>query len=506
MINNAFKTNWLDIINFNSKLNIIEDPKTSEHIVRIPLTPIKIDAYLLNYLLGYFYSEFINDQQNILDLILSDFDIENKVLGLYLSKTQRPGVVESIKSLPKDFIIIKEKDLHDILSLFKKIQTKILEKYRLKISSIRVIKRRGMDLINRLCENLESFSFYEFLQQFLDLIEKLIGQDLFFIYPEPILTKFIKSNLKILNEVKISKIFEFLEELAPDFDNTLLINFNEMLVSLQMKKLKSQKSKLVFNIDRLEELTAPSDENDIDKVIKKVNQKLKPKKLLFFDQTSIFSILKDLVYLSIPLKKEELKLFIQKIIFGYRSFNSIWKMTPKPKIYNTLIRFLIRLFGININFRKLSHWAIPNLIFNLIDTYFGLNSNVLLLISDNKTSNKDVGLIFRIENSSLIKIIPISINNKLSLMELKIKISKDYGFVSGIIKFDKDLLKAFLNIFVFNYHKVKFSSLVRISKMIKDPNLFQIYPELPPYRFLRTKSSIGLLKILLPIFIDKHEF
>lgn len=503
MINENFKTNWLDIINFNSKLNIIEDPRTLKQTVRIPLTPIKIDAYLLNYLMGYFYSEYINDQQNILDLILSDFDIENKVLGLYLSKTQKAGVVESIKSLPKDFLIIKEKELSNIDILFNKIQSKIFDKYKLKISSIRFIKRRGLDLINRITENLENISFSEFLKEFLDLIEKLIGEELFFIYPEPILTKFIKANLNVLEKIKISKLFEFLQEITPDFDNTFLINFKEMLVTVQIKKTHSRISEQEFSINRLEDIKISSDE-DIDKIIEIVKLKTNSKNVLYLDQTSIFSLLENIFYLKIPIKKEEIKLFLQKIIFGYRSFNFLWKMNPKPKIYNTLIRFLIRLVGINYNFKKLSHWAIPDLIFNLIDNYFGLNSNILLIISDNKGSK--IGLLFKIEGSSLIKVTPISINSEMSLIDLKIKVSKDFGFISGIIKVDKALLKEFLNIFVFNYHKLNFVRLVRFSKMIKDPKLFQIYPELPPYKFLRSKSSIGLLKALLPIFIDKHEF
>ncbi|MFX0177810.1 MAG: hypothetical protein ACFE85_16470 [Candidatus Hodarchaeota archaeon] len=508
MINDKLKNNWLDIINFNSKLNIIEDPKKAKHIVRIPLTPIKIDAYLFNYLLEYFYSEFVNDQQNILDLILSDFDIDNKVLGLYLSKTQKAGVIENIKYLPKDFVVIKEKDISDIDNLFNKIQSKILEEYKLKISSIRVIKRRGIDLINRLCEHIEILSFHKFLKQFIELIEKLIREDLFFIYPEPLLTKFIKNNLKILDDIKILKIFEILEEITPEFDNTVIINLKEMLVSFQIKKSRSQSeiSKLVFNINRLEEFEPPLDENDIDKLIESIKLKTNSKNVLYLEQSSVFSLLKDFFYLTIPLKKEELKLFLQKVLFGYRSFNSHWKMFPKPKIYSTLLRFLIRLFGININFRKLSHWAIPNLIFNLIDTYCGLNSNLLFILTDNKNSNENLGLLLQIESSSIIKVLPININKKMSLVDLKVQISKEFGFVSGIIKLDMVLLREFLNIFIFNFHKFNFLSLIKIFKAIKNTKYFQIYPELPPYKILKKKSSIGLLKIILPIFIDKYEF
>jgi hypothetical protein len=507
MINNKLKTNWLEIINFNSRLNIIEDPKTTEKLVTIPLTPIKIDAYLLNYLLGYLYSELINDQQNILDIILSDFDLPNKIQGLYLYKTQKPGIVESMKSLPKDFLKIKENDLTDIDSLFNKIQSKILEDFKLKISSFRIFMRRGIDLINRLYENFDTLSFYDFLKQFLDLIQKLIGQNLFLIYPEPLLTKFVKKNIDIIKDIKFSEIFEYIEDLIPEFSNNTIINSKELLISFQVEKLYSKsQSKIKFKIERVKHVNAPLDYNNMDKINKLITSKYKPENIIYVEQKPLFSLLKDLFYLNIPLRKEELKLFFQKILYGIRSYNLHWKMFPRPKIYNILKRFLIRLIGININFKKLSHWAIPEFLFNLIDIYCGLNSNILLILTDNNNSDKVIGLYCKIEESSLIRIQPIKINKNLSLGNLKIQISNDFDLVSCVIKLDKTVLKQFLDLFIFNFHKFNFFKLIKFFKTFKNPKFFQIYPELPPIHLLRNKSSLGLIKTLLPIFIDKHEF
>ena len=70
----------------------------------------------------------------------------------------------------------------------------------------------------------------------------------------------------------------------------------------------------------------------------------------------------------------------QKILFRFRDYENHWYISPKPSIYNTLQRFLLRLVGYNINLRKISHWAIPGLFFTLFTSFFGLNSKILIII------------------------------------------------------------------------------------------------------------------------------
>ncbi len=47
MINEDLRKNWLNILKFNSKVSIVENPGKLDEKVRIPLTPIQIDAFLL---------------------------------------------------------------------------------------------------------------------------------------------------------------------------------------------------------------------------------------------------------------------------------------------------------------------------------------------------------------------------------------------------------------------------------------------------------------------------
>jgi len=109
MINRNFKSNWLKILNNNSNIQILDDPSKINEIVRIPLTPINIDAYLLYYLFEILYPKFVNDQQNILDMVISDDNRE--IISLYLYETQKTGIHQSYQKIANKVIIIQEGDL-----------------------------------------------------------------------------------------------------------------------------------------------------------------------------------------------------------------------------------------------------------------------------------------------------------------------------------------------------------------------------------------------------------
>jgi hypothetical protein len=191
-------------------------------------------------------------------------------------------------------------------------------------------------------------------------------------------------------------------------------------------------------------------------------------------------------------------------------------MFPKPNINNFLLRFLIRLLGINLNLKKLSHWAIPDFLFDLGATYIGLNANFLLVLTDkSKNSSKHTStelILFRIENGSITKL--EYINNPELLIKIKLKplesvrivLSEKFGFISTVLLVDKHLIKTILNTFLINFHRISIFSLLKIIKLLKNPRYFQLYPEIPPYTLLKKKRSISFLKDLMSIVIDKHDF
>jgi len=52
MINEDLRKNWQNILKFNSKVNIVENPREIDEKVRIPLTSIQVDAFLFYNLLA----------------------------------------------------------------------------------------------------------------------------------------------------------------------------------------------------------------------------------------------------------------------------------------------------------------------------------------------------------------------------------------------------------------------------------------------------------------------
>ena len=104
MINKKLQKNWLKILKYNSNVELGDKFKLVDDKVRIPLTPIEVNPHLLYYLFEILYPKFINSQQNILDIIISDDG--KKIIKSYLYKTKKAGIHESIEIFPYDIITL----------------------------------------------------------------------------------------------------------------------------------------------------------------------------------------------------------------------------------------------------------------------------------------------------------------------------------------------------------------------------------------------------------------
>jgi hypothetical protein len=192
-------------------------------------------------------------------------------------------------------------------------------------------------------------------------------------------------------------------------------------------------------------------------------------------------------------------------------------MYPKPKTFNVLIRFVIRLLGIDLNLKKLSHWAIPEYIFGLFDTFVGLNARILLILTSNERNNdvptkSPITLLIEVENGTLTKVKKLTEKtlfsgiDQESLDSVRFAYSERYGFISNILILNENLIKTILNTFIFKVHKISLFSLLKVMKMLKKPQNFLIYPEIPPYSLLMKKNSFSFMRDLFRILIDRHSF
>ncbi|MFX0039287.1 MAG: hypothetical protein ACFFCY_08250 [Promethearchaeota archaeon] len=526
MINKKFKENWSKILNFNRNRDILQYPENVKEYFRIPLSPISINANLLYKFFELLYPRFINDQNNILDIIISDEDKKNKVHSLYLYKTKKAGIHETVESLPNDTIRIKSLENLNLDELFDKVQKSLMKEYNVRVSSIRLFKNEGIDLINKNCERIEEISNYEFLEHLIDLIQKIISQELILIYPEPIVINFLRTFIILLDKIQLKSLFKIIEDLFPEFNLSFLLNEIglEVIIHLQKQKSKFGKSNLIIEFLTPEDLGIKLNKSKVKDSLTLIQKKLNTEKTYHINQNDIITILSDLLELLVPLNKKNLLFLLQKVLFGYRSFDNHWDMVPRPKIYNTLIRFIFRLFGFNLNLKKLSHWAIPDLIFNYLDFYLGVNSRVLFIITDqekikngrenrNNIFKDSCNYIFLLEfEESTLKCMrtldkEVLFSSKSnSLYSIKEHVVNKIGYISCVLVFDKLLVQNIIKFFIFRHSKFSFFPRFKTLEMFKNEKFFQIHPEFPFYKLIKKRRAIALMKLLLPIIIDKYEF
>ncbi len=524
-MNKKFTENWLKILEFNSNVEILEDSKLKVEKARIPLTPIEIKTNLLYYLFKLLYPKFINDQQNILDIIISKDG--NEVLKVIIYKTKIVGIHETLQTLPNniiDFQLKYMKNLDEFDEQFSRIQTDLISKTGTRFSSVRIFKEGAIDALNKYCQDIEKGSFFEFLNRFFDLVQELFEKRLFYIYPKPNIYKFFEKGIELLNKIKITTILQFLNGIFLEFNTAFVLNSEKFSLILNFIKEPSRDndSKITFNIYTFEDMEINLNELSIEESLHIIQRKLNTTNVYFLSQNSLLNLLSDFFELDIPIEQARFKLLLQKFLFGFRSFEHTWYMVPRPKIYNSLNRFLVRLLGFNINFKKLSHWAIPDLFFNLFDSYFGLNYRLLLIFTSlTKTNGRKAdylnyafenALLLEVENKRLVSINPInktefmldSIINKLDTIHAEI--SAKYGYISAVMNIDKSLLNSIIGSFGIKLSKYRPFSKSKAFKMLKKEQYFNVYPELPPFKLIKQSGMISLLKMILPIIIDKHEF
>jgi len=524
-INYNFKINWKKILNFNRNFEIRDISKSLEEKFRIPLTPIEIDGKTFRYFNKLLYPKFINDQQNIVDIIVSND--EDKIIGIYFYETQMAGVHNIYRKIPNNLIIFRQNDLNNINEFFNKLQLNLIENNYPRISIVRIFKEKAIELINNHCIEIDKISIHEFFGRSMDLIQDLFEQQLFFLYPEPNIYKFIKEGLKLLNGIRIKSIYQFFNEILPEFNIAIILFSKKLSLIIKIQNIKSITGISNFDLKliRPEDLGINLMDLTPEGILHLLRSKLEVENLYLLKQKKVILLFSDLFELKIPFIKDQLLLILQKVLFGYRSFEKNWYLVPRPKVYNSFLRFLVRIFGINLNLKKISHWAIPELFFNIFESYFGLKSKVLIILTDilkyKKLNLKNLNylnfafksaIIFDIENSSIKGIIPIkkdeifSAHEENNLESIRLKLLRNYGFISAVIILDKHLIFQSITNFIFKLSKFNPIKKYKTFKMYKKNYYFLMYPELPPYKLLKEKGIIALFKMLIPIFIDRYEF
>jgi len=305
LINKTFKENWLKILKFNAGRENLENLQVVEEKVRIPLSPIRINVNILYYLFEIFYPKFVNDQQNILDIVVSEDEKKEKVLGLYLYETDKVGIHETIKKIPTNLIKSKEVDLERLDNFFNTLQTKLMKEIGIRISTIRIFKKEAIDLINKHCENIRNISLFDFLARILDFSQIILKEKLFLIYPEPIFLDFLKGIIELLGNMQTKNVFNFIETLLPEFKISFLIGSDEfsMIFLLQKKVLKYGKTELILKIFTPSEINVDLTDFEMKNKLNLIKEKLNVEGSYYLHLQNLIQVISNVSELLIPLKK-----------------------------------------------------------------------------------------------------------------------------------------------------------------------------------------------------------
>ncbi|TXT57195.1 MAG: hypothetical protein BAJALOKI2v1_520022 [Promethearchaeota archaeon] len=525
MAENNVKKTWFEILKINEKLAQKEDSWSLEKKIKIPLTPISVNAEVLHYLFEFLYPEFINDQQNLLDLIISNED--SQILKVYLYPTDKPGIFKEVKKInPKD-LKLKDIDLDDLEPVYDKIQDYLMKKYDLRVGNVRIFKEEALDLLNQYISEIKNEPFHEVCIKAFIVFKKIFKKELFWIIPEPNIYSFLQGLFEFFSNINLDGSFHTIFNLFPEFNIAIYLDSPQtpLIVKLRNDKLNPRISNIYIDINHPKEHALIYDDYEKNELLEEIKVRLESERVYYLNQQDVVEIFHDLFEMKIPVEEGSLRLFLQKLIFAFRRFEINWFQEPRPVIYNFLIRFLLRLIGFHLNLKKISHWEIPNFLFNSWKRNFGLKERLLILFTqideskkersdENKLGTSLTGaLSVYIENGVIQSIQSVEIDNLRQISDKESILKRIYGTYfskktpfSGVLKIDKYLLRLFLEIFVFNVSRINIFRMRKFIKKLKKRQYFDIYPTKPFIETIRGKRSFSLMRTLLPIFIDRHEF
>ncbi len=526
MIEKDFLENWIKILNYNSNFAIFQEERRLSEKARIPLTPVEINLNTLYYYTSYFYPLLISDQQNVLDVLLSNTG--DKIESVILYKTTIAGIHVEYRKLKENIILYQKSDLEKLDVLFNKFQMNIEGDHKVRISTIRILKFEGLKLINQQAKMVKNQNFYESFLGLLNLIQRLFQEDLLIFYPEPNIVKLVKESKSILGNIKYSSIFNLIYQIIPKrkFNAIIYSDGITPLFKLDLidPSLIKRKRFLKLQIEYYSELI----QNNSDlKPNFLQNLKLEKNRVLYtISLGSLSSLFQEIIEMPVPPSKEKLSLIFQKFLYGMKNYGRLWNIYPKPKIYKTLPRFLLRLIGINLNFRKISYWAIPEFLVNIFGIVLGVKSNTLLLITQNieicdKKSDGALllernilySILIEVENGRIEKVKALDLKTVISdkarkydLREIKSIASNDSQLIDTAILIDKEFITRFIESYFLEFYRLNFRTKLKTLKMMKDCQKFDAYPRNLLVKYIKKKSTLSLIRRFLPILIDKYEF
>jgi hypothetical protein len=154
--------------------------------------------------------------------------------------------------------------------------------------------------------------------------------------------------------------------------------------------------------------------------------------------------------------------------------------------------------------------TLPDNLYNLIDVYLGLNYKIAFLLTNAEKPKYLISL--SCQNGAPLKLTKINKENAIknqkieSLSSLWNFINKKYGYHVLLFKIDIKMIQNLLDLFFFKFNKLNPFSLLSIMRKFKKSEYIDMFPELPPFKIMKKRNSLVLLKMILDNAIDRFEF
>ncbi len=410
---------YKEIIEFNQEYNQNKDSFKLEQIkgfndINIPVFPLKLNPFLFNRLFSSLSTLLISENGNSVEIICNP---EKKEINhIVLIKTDEEGNCIGLIHDPIPINIIQFDQLNDLDSLFDTLKTEILSKYYIDLGIIKIINQKVVEIAKEFREIDIRSGFSIAVSKWYTLIFNILENNWITTFPELPLYHFFKD------------LFKYYGNPGKFFESNLILKdfFNNKNFSLTLRGEDWYNTYIIQNSNGLTKfLTRPpyelgeiqsSDPKKWSVLLNKANikytEEFETETDFLIDFNWICEFLMDIFESTIPIDEERFKYLLQKFLYGIKEVETVWDSIPKSQFYDDFFRLRNRMGGLHISPRKISYWAIPELLIQGLKQNFGINSKIIVLLGQDKDNYNS-----KIESdANLIKRKPKELKNSIGIM------------------------------------------------------------------------------------------
>lgn len=530
---------WAKILSKNSeskKINIFSD--------------FELEFKSFKNLWDYFYTFLMNSNPNAIHITYNDvFNVESA----YYFHFDDEKLLYDHNSVQIPNSIQIKKVTSEPEALIGELRKWTKAKFSFEINNIRIF---SMDFIKKYNEIIQSkqqnhHSSVITIGKILDLIVQDLENTTLLLYPQPKIITLFEGISEYLINFSFKELFEIIDYYSPSFTILLTLKSAELLNSFQLQK-KNRKSLVIKGIKNQKMDFSHEQNTDISSIQETFlpefkdylhSLKVNPLKHLniIVDIERFIDLIQDVLNISFPITEiEEFYYLLNQILLFYRNFEKYWWSYPKPLKYNDRLRFWLYSLSFKMNYKKISHWAIPRIFLNLHSLFNPKSKKILLFVGSSlkKLSyelietkayciliNFQNNLITSVEMIKEIEFIELikQVENELKMNKKKkhsdyyhpnfLRLVREqfyskYHSLPQVLWISHDLIKIFCKEFIhsFKSFQLPLQSIGKIIKYIQKDKHLLSFPQNLLINYIKSHRRYMLLRKIALILTEQQEF